>query len=82
MLVCFRVDYVDAFGRSRRCLRKDLPELERMDRKLQQSDRCVGAHAWARMRALVQVRASDEVLATYMYMYMYLHVSDAAPNVT
>ena len=65
--MCFRVDYVDTFGRSRRCLRKDLPELERMDRKLQQSNRCVHVRACGRIRALVQVRASDEVLATYMY---------------
>ncbi|XP_028825110.1 coiled-coil domain-containing protein 174 [Denticeps clupeoides] len=29
------VDYVDTFGRSRRCLKNDLPELQRMDQNLQ-----------------------------------------------
>lgn len=39
-LACFlslscRVDYVDALGRSRRCLRKDLPGFQKMDQDLQ-----------------------------------------------
>ena len=29
--VAYRVEYTDAFGRSRKCLRKDLPELEEND---------------------------------------------------
>ena len=29
-----RVDYVDSLGRSRRCLRKDLPDLKAMDADL------------------------------------------------
>uniref|UniRef100_A0A672M9T8 Coiled-coil domain-containing protein 174-like n=1 Tax=Sinocyclocheilus grahami TaxID=75366 RepID=A0A672M9T8_SINGR len=29
------VDYVDALGRSRRCLRKDLPDFQKMDQELQ-----------------------------------------------
>jgi len=28
------VEYVDALGRTRTCLKQDLPKLERMDRKL------------------------------------------------
>ena len=31
---CFRVDYVDSLGRSRRCLKKDLPHIMKMDEKL------------------------------------------------
>lgn len=33
--VYFRVDYVDSLGRSRRCMRKDLPDLLEMDKNLQ-----------------------------------------------
>lgn len=36
------VDYVDALGRSRRCLRKDLPDFQKMDQELQ-SKRVTGA---------------------------------------
>ncbi|XP_057183800.1 coiled-coil domain-containing protein 174 isoform X2 [Triplophysa rosa] len=36
------VDYVDALGRSRRCLRKDLPDFQKMDQDLQ-SKRVTGA---------------------------------------
>lgn len=32
------VDYVDGFGRSRRCMKKDLPQLMKQDKKLHQSD--------------------------------------------
>lgn len=31
----FRVDYVDSLGRSRRCMKKDLPDLLEMDKNLQ-----------------------------------------------
>lgn len=31
----FRVDYVDSLGRSRRCMKKDLPHLLEMDKNLQ-----------------------------------------------
>lgn len=37
-----RVDYVDALGRSRRCLRKDLPDFQKMDEELQ-NKRVTGA---------------------------------------
>ena len=30
----YRVEYTDSFGRSRKCLRKDLPELEKNDNQL------------------------------------------------
>lgn len=33
--VLCRVDYVDALGRSRRCLKKDLPDFQKMDQELQ-----------------------------------------------
>ncbi|XP_026863703.2 coiled-coil domain-containing protein 174 [Electrophorus electricus] len=36
------VDYVDALGRSRKCLRKDLPEFQKMDQDLQGTSRVVG----------------------------------------
>ncbi|XP_076870672.1 coiled-coil domain-containing protein 174 [Brachyhypopomus gauderio] len=36
------VDYVDALGRSRKCLRKDLPEFQKMDQDLQ-GKRVIGA---------------------------------------
>ncbi|KAI5615011.1 coiled-coil domain-containing protein 174, partial [Silurus asotus] len=36
------VDYVDALGRSRKCLRKDLPQFQKMDQDLQ-GKRAVGA---------------------------------------
>ena len=32
-----RVDYVDSFGRERRCLRKDLKELQHMDNDLNEA---------------------------------------------
>ncbi len=35
LLSFLRVDYVDALGRSRRCLRKDLPDFQKMDEELQ-----------------------------------------------
>ena len=30
----FRVDFVDSLGRSRRCLKKDLPDLQKQDYEL------------------------------------------------
>lgn len=35
----FRVDYVDTFGRTRRCLRKDLRFYERIDQRLNNNSR-------------------------------------------
>ena len=32
-----RVDFVDGFGRERRCLRKDLPALKKMDERVTKS---------------------------------------------
>jgi hypothetical protein len=34
-VLTYRVDYVDSLGRSRRCMRKDLPSLLEMDKNLQ-----------------------------------------------
>ena len=41
LVICFfaplsisRVDYVDALGRSRRCMKKDLPDFKKMDQDL------------------------------------------------
>lgn len=34
-----RVDYVDGFGRSRRCMKKDLPHLMKQDQKIHENDR-------------------------------------------
>ena len=40
--VAYRVEYTDAFGRSRKCLRKDLPELEENDNHLMSKrERCL-----------------------------------------
>ena len=33
----FRVDYVDSFGRTRRCLKKDLPQFQKQDAELKSS---------------------------------------------
>ena len=33
-LFIVRVEYVDAFGRSKMCLRKDLPEMKKKDEKV------------------------------------------------
>jgi hypothetical protein len=33
-ILLLRVDYVDSFGRSRRCMKKDLPKLQKMDEEL------------------------------------------------
>ena len=41
---CFvscRVDFVDGFGRERRCLRKDLPALMKLDENIAKAGRCV-----------------------------------------
>jgi len=32
--LCGRIEYTDAFGRSRKCLKKDLPKLEENDKQL------------------------------------------------
>ena len=32
--VCFRVEYTDSFGRSRQCMRKDLPHMMKLDNDL------------------------------------------------
>ena len=33
-LVLCRVDYVDGLGRSRRCMKRDLPDFRKMDQSL------------------------------------------------
>lgn len=38
-LFCHRVDFVDGFGRERRCLRKDLPALKKLDESIGKSAR-------------------------------------------
>ena len=40
LLFC-RVDFVDSLGRSRRCLKKDLPDLQRQDEELKERKRCI-----------------------------------------
>ncbi|KAI4892765.1 hypothetical protein NFI96_032338 [Prochilodus magdalenae] len=37
------VDYVDALGRSRKCLKKDLPEFQKLDQDLQKRQKVAGA---------------------------------------
>lgn len=36
-VLSFRVDYVDSFGRSRKCLRQDLPIMQQKDTKIKEN---------------------------------------------
>lgn len=38
-IVSHRVDYTDSLGRSRRCLKKDLPQMQQLDKQMDSYDR-------------------------------------------
>ena len=49
--LCVRVEYVDSLGRSRRCMKKDLSEMQRLDKEMESArntkrdkSRCSTAH--------------------------------------
>ncbi|KAL4232504.1 hypothetical protein ACF0H5_007196 [Mactra antiquata] len=55
------VDYVDAFGRSRSCLRKDLPDLLKQDESLQQKKRNMDEKSEKGYKDFLQLRDKTSV---------------------
>ncbi|XP_045197619.2 coiled-coil domain-containing protein 174-like isoform X2 [Mercenaria mercenaria] len=60
------VDYVDAFGRSRRCLRKDLPDVQRQDETLQKKKRKIDEKAQKGHKDFQELRDKSEDIPNLM----------------